>query len=89
MVDSDEEIEYIDVMSLYPWVNKKGEYPVGQPDIIVTPNDQDIYLYFGMAKVHILPPYELYHPGLPHRHKGKLTFPFCQVCMEEEMGNPR
>ena len=34
------------------------------------------------------PPYELYHPVLPHRHKGKLTFPLCQACMEVEMTKP-
>ena len=68
--------------------NTTGEYPVGQPDAHVNPDDQDIHHYFGMAKVEILPPYELYHPVLPHRHKGKLTFPLCQACMEEEMGKP-
>ena len=41
-----------------------------------------------MAKVDNLPPYELYYPVLPHRHKGKLTFPLCQACMEEEMTKP-
>ena len=49
------------------WVNKTQEYPVGHPKAIVNPNDQDIRHYFGMAKVDILPPYELYHPLLPHR----------------------
>ena len=54
----------------------------------MNPDDQDIQHYFGIAKVDILPPYSLYHPVLPHRHKGKLTFPLCQACMEEEMGKP-
>ena len=83
-----EKIEYIDVTSLYPWVNKRCEYPTGHPDVLVNPEDQDIHHYFGMAKVDILPPYGLYHPVLPHRHKGKLTFPLCQACMEEEMAKP-
>ena len=85
---TDEKIKYIDVTSLYPWVNKTQEYPVGHPEVIVNPDDPDIHHYFGMAKVDILPPYNLYHPVLPHRHKGKLTFPLCQTCMEEEMTKP-
>ena len=84
----DEEIEYIDVTSLYPWVNKNKTYPVGHPVVLVNPDDPDIHHYFGMAKVDILPPSHLYHPVLPHRHKGKLTFPLCQACMEEGMAKP-
>ena len=36
----------------------------------------------------MLPPRELYHPVLPHRHGGKLTFPLCATCVEEEMTKP-
>ena len=85
---TEEKIKYIDVMSLYPWVNKTQEYPVGHPQVLVNPDDQDIRNYFGMATVDIHPPSELYHPVLPHRHKGKLTFPLCQACVEEEMPKP-
>ena len=56
VANQDEEIEYIDVTSLYPWVNKTQEYPVGHLQVIVNPDDQDIHHYFGMAKVDILPP---------------------------------
>jgi len=84
-VTGPEKIKYMDVTSLYPWVNKTREYPVGHPVIIVNPTDQDIHSYFGMALVDVLPPYELYHPVLPYRHKGKLTFPLCKRCMEEQM----
>ena len=85
---SGEKIKYIDVTSLYPWVNKTQEYPIGHPKIIANNVNQDIHQYFGMAKVDILPPYNLYHPVLPYRHKGKLTFPLCRACMEEEMPKP-
>jgi len=83
-----DKIKYIDVTSLYPWVNKGSDYPVGHPQIIVNPDDQDIHYYFGMAKVDILPPHELYHPVLPFRHRGKLTFPLCRSCVEDEMSKP-
>lgn len=84
----EEKIKYIDVTSLYPWVNKNCEYPVGHPHVITNPEDQDIHSYFGVAKVDIHPPFGLYHPVLPFRHRGKLTFPLCCSCMEEEMAKP-
>ena len=34
------------------------------------------------------PPRELYHPVLPYRHDGKLLFPLCARCAEEEMAKP-
>ena len=83
-----EEIRYVDVTSLYPWVNKYGEYPTGHPEIITHPENQDIASYFGVAKVTILPPYELFHPVLPYRCKGKLVFPLCKSCVENEMQKP-
>jgi hypothetical protein len=39
--------------------------------------------YFGFAKVRILPPKRLYHPVLPYKSQGKLTFPLCGVCADE------
>ena len=35
-VASGEKIKYIDVTSLYPWVNKTQEYSIGHPEIIGT-----------------------------------------------------
>jgi len=83
-----EQIQYIDVTSLYPWVNKTQEYPIEHPDVLVNPEDQDIHHYFGVALVDILPPYQLYDPVLPFRHNGKLTFPLCRTCVEEQMTKP-
>ena len=83
-----EQIRYVDVTSLYPWVNKYGEYPTGHPEIITNPENQDLSSYFGIAKVTILPPFELYHPVLPYRCKGKLVFPLCKSCVENQMQKP-
>ena len=77
-----------DVTSLYPWVNKNCENPVGHPHIITNPEDQDIHSYFGVAKVDIHLPFGLYHPVLPFRHRGKVAFPLSCSCMEEEMVKP-
>ena len=83
-----EEIRYCDITSLYPWVNKTCEYPIGHPHIITQPIDQDIQSYFGLALVDILPPPALFHPVLPIRYNGKLTFPLCRSCVEAEQAKP-
>ena len=61
-------IKHVEVTLLYPY--KTREYPVGYPNVLVNPEDQDINHYFRMVKVDILPPYGLYHPFLPYRHKA-------------------
>ena len=79
-----EEIRYVDITSLYPWVNKNCTYPIGHPTIISQPAEQSIDAYFGLACVDILPPTGLFHPVLPVRAAGKLTFPLCRTCVQEE-----
>ena len=87
-VDPGEEIHYMDVTSLYPWVNKTQEYPLGHPTIRTQVTPEEFPRYFGLAKVTILPPPELYHPVLPMRSGGKLTFPLCTACVQEEQARP-
>ena len=82
--EDDEEIDYYDFTSLYPYVNKNKLYPIGHPQIIFEP-EGNIFQYFGIAKCTVLPPYELYHPVLPLRQNDKLTFPLCRSCVETEM----
>ena len=83
-----EEIRYCDITSLYPWVNKTCEYPIGHPHIITQPIDQSIHSYFGLALVDVLPPSGLFHPVLPVRVGSKLLFPLCASCVEEEQDKP-
>ena len=83
-----EKILYVDVTSLYPWVNKTQPYPLGHPKIECPPTSQDIGNYFGLATVTIRPPRDLYHPVLPVRHGGKLTFPLCMACVREQQSKP-
>ena len=83
-----EEIRYCDITSLYPYVNKTCTYPIGHPQIITQPMDQSIHSYFGIALVDILPPAGLFHPVLPVRIEGKLTFPLCSKCVQEEQTKP-
>ena len=82
-VKDGETIQYYDFTSLYPWTNKYCRYPVGHPKIIPD-NFGDISNYFGLAKVKILPPRGLYHPVLPYSSNGKLKFPLCRSCADQE-----
>ena len=83
-----EEIRYVDVTSLYPWVNKNCPYPTGHPQVITQPVDQSLGSYFGIATVDILPPAGLFHPVLPVRRGQKLTFPLWRTCVQEEQAKP-
>lgn len=85
--NDEEKIKYVDFTSLYPWTNKYCRYPVGHPEII-TNDFKEIRCYFGLCQVKILPPRGLYHPVLPYRCNGKLTFPLCRTCVEMENQNP-
>ena len=85
----EEQIHYLDVTSLYPWVNKTACYPIGHPEIITNPCHLDIGRYFGLALVDILPPPNLFHPVLPVRSEGgKLTFTLCKACVREQQALP-
>ncbi|VDI57140.1 Hypothetical predicted protein [Mytilus galloprovincialis] len=81
-----ETIEYYDFTSLYPSVNKYAKYPIGHP-VIITSNFQDISKYFGVVKVKILPHRRLFHPVLPYVSNGKLKFPLCKKCADDENQN--
>ena len=55
-------------------------YPIGHPEVI-TQNFGDINSYFGLIHCRISPPRGLY-PVLPYRTGGKLLFPLCRTCTE-------
>ena len=88
VAEEGEEIRYVDVTSLYPWVNKNCPYPIGHPKIITQPVDQSLESYFGLATVDILPPADLFHPVLPIRCGQKLTFSLCRSCVQKEQAQP-
>ena len=73
---------------MYPSINKYGTYPCGFPQIIYRPEKQNIGDYFSLVQVDILAPERLFHPVLPVRAGGKLTFPLSRSCVEEEIANP-
>ena len=61
-------------------MNKYCRYPVGHPTITMNPPVSDFDNYFGMAKVVVEPPRDLYFPVLPVRIDQKLIFPLCRTC---------
>lgn len=86
-VQEGEEIHYYDFKSLYPFVNKYGEYPVGHLDILSQPRLQDVLdrKFFGLIRCTVLPPTDLLHPVLPYRCSQKLTFPLCRTCVRDHI----
>ena len=82
---SGERINYIDFTSLYGYVNKYAEYPIGHPSVITDiPKKAKLSDYWGIAKVTVSPPRALLHPVLPVRVDNKLMFPLCHKCAVEK-----
>ena len=87
-VDEGEQIFYQDFTSLYPTINRYGTYPIGHPQIIVNPKNKNIKDYFRIAKVDVLAPEKLLHSVLPVIMNGKLMFPLCVKCVEDQIDRP-
>ena len=80
-----EEIKYADICSLYPYVNKYKEYPIGHPTLITQESIGDnIREYRGLIKCKVLPPQGLWMPVLPVHCNKKMVFPLCRTCAEQE-----
>ncbi|XP_054156005.1 uncharacterized protein LOC128954450 [Oppia nitens] len=80
----DEEIKYLDFCSLYPYVLKYKQYPIGHPKVI-TCNFPSIKDIFGIVKCRIKPNASLYLPVLPSRINNKLLFTLCETCAENNL----
>ena len=83
-----ESIHYVDFTSLYPSVMKNGgAFPIGHPEIVLpSPHDSSLLYvedYYGLNKVKVLPPRDLYIPVLPIHLNGKLMFVLCRTCAEK------
>jgi G:T-mismatch repair DNA endonuclease (very short patch repair protein) len=85
--EGQETIEYVDVMSLYPYICKYGKLPVGHPVIHAGDACRDTEAMLqkeGLIKCKVLPPTRLYHPVLPYRCHNKLLFCLCRACAVEQ-----
>ena len=78
-------------VSLYPWCNFTGPYPVKHPKIIrpepmkVDWTHPDDVQYEGLIKCKIIAPKGLYLPVLPFRipDDQRLLFPLCVKCAQK------
>ena len=77
-----EQIKYLDVCSLYPWVCKYGKFPVGHPEVFAGQECKtlDLNKTDGLIKCRVLPPQDLFHPVLPQKMNNKLMFVLCRLC---------
>ena len=77
LCQGNQQILTYDVCSLYPTVNALDDYAVGFKRYAVkTVDDIRTGNAFGLAKVDIIPPKNLYIPLLPDIVNGKITIPF-------------
>ena len=66
----EETTQYMDLMSLYPYICKYGKFPVGHPVIHAGDacrNTDAMLQKEGLVKCTVLPHSRLYHPVLPYR----------------------
>ena len=83
---SHQKIKYLDFCSLYPYTQKYKDFPLEHPEIIIS-NFKDISEYFGLVKLKILAPRNMYIPILPTRVDGKLLFALCSKCANNRIYN--
>nr|CAD2205395.1 unnamed protein product [Meloidogyne enterolobii] len=104
MCAEDEEILYIDIVSLYPYVMKARSFPIGHPNVLtrdtllLPPNNPlpwtspEHNIYKGLLLVRVQPPNFMngnLPPVLPYRtHDGRLTFPLCAKCADNRQQRP-
>ena len=84
-VRENESIQYVDVMSLYPYVCKYFKFPIGHPGIHVGDACKVVEACLrmdGLIMFTIVLPQNLYHPVLPHRCNKKLMFRLCSTCVQ-------
>ncbi|XP_049416207.1 uncharacterized protein LOC125878833 [Epinephelus fuscoguttatus] len=77
-----ETVHYVDVTSLYPYVNCAFPYPLGHPEIVYR-DFKEPQNYFGLIRAVVYPPRGLFFPMLPYKApSGKLVFTLCRTCAD-------
>ena len=81
-------LRYYDIKSLYPYVQKTRAFMVGHPKVITEDfgDVATVHVRFrGFIQCTVLPPDRLLLPLLPYKTGGKLLFPLCRTCAEEQI----
>jgi len=76
-------IQYVDVMSLHPYICKYFKFPFGHPRIHVGDACKDTVAWLrmeGLILCTIVPPQKLYLPVLPFTCNKKLMFCLYRTC---------
>ena len=76
-----EAINYYDMTSLYPYINKMGKAVLGHP-MVITENFGNVSKYEGLIKCKVYPPRKLHIPLLPTQINNKLLFALCKTYAE-------
>jgi hypothetical protein len=82
-----ETIQYVDVLSLYPYICKYFKLPIGHPVILARDDcaDTDAMLQKDVImKCTILPPKHLFYPVLRFRCNNRLLFCLCRSCAMQQ-----
>jgi len=77
-------IQYVDVMSLYPYICKYFNFPIGRPVIHVGDACRDIEACLcmeGLIRCSIVPADKLYLSVLPYRCNNKIMFCLFRTCV--------
>jgi len=78
-------IQYVDVMSLYPYIWKYFKFSVGHPIVHVGYKCKEIEACLpreGLMKYSFVPPEKLYHPILPFRCNNTHIFCIGTACVQ-------
>jgi len=87
-VRENETIQYVDVMSLYPYICKYFKFPVRHPIVHVGDECKDTETCLrmdGLIKCTIIPPQKLYHPVLTYRCNNKLMFCYVEHVFKQAL----
>ena len=84
----EQRIRFVDFTSLYPFVMKNREYPIGHPQVFTSSSlTQPLTAYKGLVRARVLPPRDLYIPLLSCKIStgsyDKMMYVLCRTCAEE------
>ena len=80
LFQKDQDMAYVDVTSLYPYINKTGTIPIGHPEIVT-----EVYRYTTVRRTHQMQNPStrgLYISVLPVKMNNKLLLTLCRTCIE-------
>lgn len=87
-----EKIKYLDMISLYPFINKTYKIPIKHPTVHIGEEEcrkLDINTVEGLIKCTVLGPKKLLFPVLPSHIDDKLVFHTCRTCSHKRVHNSK